>query len=136
MTADFLEAIQRAFDERKSRQTARFIRSGAIETHSARKRTEMNENEKPDAWSNGTWEGSRIEELKRWRALPLKAKLEALDQLRSLGDQLLERRKKAGSPYIDPSTRQLIAKGAEDSSDYNKDPRRKQRVISNCRGDR
>jgi len=70
-------------------------------------------------WSSGTWEGSRIQKLMRWRALPLRAKLDALDELRSFGDQMLNKRKEAGLPYIEPSTGSLVSEIAEDSTKYN-----------------
>lgn len=55
-----------------------------------------------DPWQTGTWEGSRREELRRWRALSLKEKLDAVQELNALGATLIAARKARGLPYIDP----------------------------------
>ncbi|MDQ8182442.1 hypothetical protein [Pelagicoccus sp. SDUM812005] len=59
----------------------------------------MNEPDTNTDWQNGTWTGSRLEQLKRWRALPLKAKLDALDDLLSFSGKMLQARQAKGLPY-------------------------------------
>lgn len=44
----------------------------------------MSESDKTIDWSKTTFEGSRREQLRRWRALSLRQRLEALDRLSDL----------------------------------------------------
>ncbi|MGH7873851.1 MAG: hypothetical protein ACREQO_16730 [Candidatus Binatia bacterium] len=44
----------------------------------------MSESDKTIDWSKTTFEGSRREQLRRWRALTLRQRLEALDRLSDL----------------------------------------------------
>ncbi len=44
----------------------------------------MSESDKTIDWSKTTFEGSRREQLRRWRALSLRERLEALDRLSDL----------------------------------------------------
>ena len=60
-------------------------------------------------WSLCTFEGSESEQLRRWSELPLRAKLEALDEMSAHALRTLENRRKAGLPYIDPDTGDLVA---------------------------
>lgn len=39
-------------------------------------------------WSVTTWEGSRREQLRRWRALTVRQRLEALDDMTELAETL------------------------------------------------
>ena len=64
----------------------------------------MSQNEEDIDWSKGTWEEARREELRRWRQLSLEEKLQAVDDLRELGNQFIAQRKEKGLPYIDPHT--------------------------------
>lgn len=75
-----------------------------------------------EGWSAATWEGARIEALRRWRNLPLEEKLDALDDLNQLGATLIAARKAKGLPYIDPNTKERIPSrsAAEDSEPYNR----------------
>lgn len=59
-------------------------------------------------WSQCTSKGSEIAQLRVWMKLPLRAKLEALETLSDLSRGFLEQRRKAGLPYIDPYTGQVV----------------------------
>lgn len=59
-------------------------------------------------WSRCTFEGSEREQLRVWSRLPLRRKLEALDEMCDLARRTLESRSRRGLPYIDPSTGQLV----------------------------
>ena len=48
----------------------------------------MSESDKTIDWSKTTFEGSRREQLRRWHALSLRQRLEALDQLSDLAGPL------------------------------------------------
>jgi len=48
----------------------------------------MNEPEDGIDWSVTTWEGSRREQLCRWRRLTVRERLEALDELTNLAERL------------------------------------------------
>lgn len=60
----------------------------------------MNDDERHIDWSKTTFEGSRREQLRRWRALSLRQRLEALDRMtdtaavlsRSAGNTAADRR--------------------------------------------
>lgn len=52
-------------------------------------------------WSLTTWEGSRREELRRWRKLTLREKLQAVDEMGNLASHFRERRLKRGLPVIE-----------------------------------
>lgn len=39
-------------------------------------------------WSITTWEGSRREQVRRWRQLSVRQRLEALDEMTELAEQL------------------------------------------------
>jgi hypothetical protein len=59
-------------------------------------------------WSSGTSAGSELEQLRVWSALPLRRKLDALEEMCDHARRTLEQRKKRGLPYIDPFTDRLI----------------------------
>lgn len=61
-------------------------------------------------WSSATWEGARREELRRWRMLSLREKLDAVDELNALGASLIEARRAKGLPYVDPDTGERVTK--------------------------
>lgn len=61
-------------------------------------------------WSSSTWEGARKEELRRWRRLTLREKLDAVDELNALGASLIEARRTKGLPYVDPYTGERVSK--------------------------
>lgn len=41
----------------------------------------------PVDWSAATWEGSRREQLRRWRRLTVRERLEALDEMTDLAER-------------------------------------------------
>lgn len=59
-------------------------------------------------WDLCTAEGSQIDQLRRWSALTLHQKLEALDEMCTHARRTLESRRRRGLPYIDPHTGELI----------------------------
>lgn len=59
-------------------------------------------------WSQCTAEGSEIAQLRVWAGLPIRAKLEAAEELGSLARRFLDRRKTKGLPYIDPLTGKAV----------------------------
>ncbi len=63
----------------------------------------------PIDWSLCTFEGAEREQLRRWSLLPMRAKLEALDEMSEFALRTLENRRKAGLPYIDPDTGDPVA---------------------------
>jgi CRISPR-associated protein Csx17 len=59
----------------------------------------MSESDKTIDWSKTTFEGSRREQLRRWRALSLRQRLEALDRLSDLAGRFEQQKKAAtGQP--------------------------------------
>lgn len=73
-------------------------------------------------WSSATWEGARKEELRRWRKLSLREKLDAVDELNAIGGSLIDARRAKGLPYVDPNTGERVTKRqiAEQSARYSK----------------
>jgi|GEM_PF-3824760 len=63
------------------------------------------------SWDNTTWEGARLEQLRRWRALPLKIKLQAVDGLRAFDKRLHKQ--------ADLSATNPLSSVSEKSSEYN-----------------
>lgn len=63
----------------------------------------------PIDWSLCTYEGAEREQLRRWSQLPLRAKLEALDEMSEFALRTLANRRKAGLSYIDPDTGEPVA---------------------------
>jgi hypothetical protein len=51
---------------------------------------------------------SEREQLRVWSALPLRRKLEALEEMCDLAQRSLERRKRLGLPHIDPFSNALV----------------------------
>lgn len=47
----------------------------------------MSESEDEIDWSLTTWEGSRREQLRRWRHLTVRERLEALDEMTDLAER-------------------------------------------------
>lgn len=47
-------------------------------------------------WSKATFEGARREQIRRWRALSVRQRLEALDEMTDLAQRI------AGSPKTSP----------------------------------
>ena len=45
-------------------------------------------------WKLTTWEGSRREQLRRWRVLTLREKLQALEDMAELSERFAEMRRK------------------------------------------
>jgi len=60
----------------------------------------MSESDKIIDWSKTTFEGSRREQLRRWRALSLRQRLEALDRLSDLARPFEQQ--KAGQTATQP----------------------------------
>lgn len=52
-------------------------------------------------WTLTTWEGSRREELRRWRWLTLREKLQAVEEMGDLASHFREQRLKRGQPVIE-----------------------------------
>jgi CRISPR-associated protein Csx17 len=50
----------------------------------------MSESDKSIDWSKTTFEGSRREQLRRWRELSLRQRLEALDRLSDLAGRFAQ----------------------------------------------
>lgn len=48
----------------------------------------MNEPEDRIDWSVTTWEGSRREQIRRWRQLTVRERLEALDEMTDFAERL------------------------------------------------
>ena len=63
-------------------------------------------------WESCTFEGAEREQLRRWSQLPLRNKLQALEEMCDRARATIEWRRRQGLPYIDPSNRQLVAGGA------------------------
>jgi hypothetical protein len=61
----------------------------------------MSEADKTIDWSKTTFEGSRREQLRRWHALSLRERLEALDRLSDLA-QLLKQQKTGQAATAQP----------------------------------
>jgi hypothetical protein len=59
-------------------------------------------------WSLCTYEGAEREQLRRWSQLPLRAKLEAVEEMGELAERFLNDRKARRLPYFDPYTAELI----------------------------
>jgi hypothetical protein len=62
-------------------------------------------------WSLCTWEGAEREQLRQWNALPLRAKLEAVEDMAKLAERFLAERRARGLPYFDPQTGELVRGG-------------------------
>jgi hypothetical protein len=59
-------------------------------------------------WESCTFEGAEREQLRRWSRLPLRNKLQALEEMCDHARATIAWRYRKGLPYIDPSTRQLV----------------------------
>ena len=59
-------------------------------------------------WSACTFEGAEREQLRVWSRLPLRRKLEALEEMCDHARRTLEERKRRGLPYIDPFTGEAV----------------------------
>ena len=59
-------------------------------------------------WRMCTFEGSEREQLRVWSRLPLRRKLEALDEMCALARRTIANRRRLGLPYFDPYTGELI----------------------------
>jgi hypothetical protein len=62
-------------------------------------------------WSSGTWAGSRREQLRQWKALPFKQKMQAMEELGDLARTSMLEKQRRGRPYFDPYTGQLVRPG-------------------------
>jgi hypothetical protein len=62
-------------------------------------------------WESCTFEGAEREQLRVWSGLPLRQKLQAVEEMGELANKSLEWRKSRGLPYFDPGTGELV-KGA------------------------
>lgn len=82
----------------------------------------MTESDKGIDWSKTTFEGSRREQLRRWQALSLRQRLEALDRLSEQAEQVKARRSR-------PSE---AASVREPSGTYAADPERNEIVLHGC----
>jgi len=59
-------------------------------------------------WDQCTAEGSEIAQLRVWMGLTWREKLEATERMSELALKFLAYRKKAGLPYIDPYTGEVV----------------------------
>jgi hypothetical protein len=59
-------------------------------------------------WESCTFEGAEREQLRRWSRLPLRNKLQALEEMCDHARATIAWRRREGLPYIDPYTRQLV----------------------------
>ena len=59
-------------------------------------------------WNLTTWKGSRLQQHRKFRALPFRRKLEIIEELADHGRRTLEWRKSRGLPYFDPASGKLI----------------------------
>lgn len=50
-------------------------------------------NERGDDWSAATWDGHRRAQLRRWRSLSLRQRLEALDEMTELAEHFASLRR-------------------------------------------
>jgi hypothetical protein len=66
------------------------------------------EQEQQIDWSLCTWEGSERDQLRRWSALPLMAKLRALEEMCDHSRATIASLQRRGLPYFDPHTGELV----------------------------
>jgi hypothetical protein len=59
-------------------------------------------------WASCTFEGAAREQLLRWSRLPLRNKLQALEEMCDHGRATIASRRRRGLPYIDPDTHECI----------------------------
>jgi hypothetical protein len=59
-------------------------------------------------WSLTTWKGSRLQQHREFYALSFRRKLEIVEELADFARATIERRRRQGLPYIDPSTRERV----------------------------
>ncbi len=59
-------------------------------------------------WEQCTPEGSERAQLKVWMALPLRTKLEALEEMCDRSRRMIASRRERGLPYFDPETGNLV----------------------------
>jgi hypothetical protein len=62
-------------------------------------------------WSLCTWKGSRRQQHQETYALPLRRKLELIEEMWEQGLAMIARRQAKGLPYFDPETG-LLVKGS------------------------
>ena len=66
-------------------------------------------NDLPDIdWTLCTWESSEREQLRRWSALSLRQKLEALEEMCEHGRRTLASLQRRGLLYIDPFSGEAV----------------------------
>lgn len=65
-------------------------------------------NSKEIDWESCTFEGSERQQLQRWAALSLRAKLEALEAMCDHARATIAWRRREGLPYFDPTTGELV----------------------------
>ena len=59
-------------------------------------------------WSLCTYEGAEREQLRRWSALSLRAKLSAVEEMGDMAARFLADRRARRLPYFDPHTGELV----------------------------
>lgn len=59
-------------------------------------------------WNLCTFDGAEREQLRRWVALPLRTKLEALEEMGDRSRRMIASRQERGLPYFDPATGELV----------------------------
>ncbi len=60
-------------------------------------------------WSLCTPEGAEREQLRVWAALPIRKKLEAVEEMADHARRTVEERRRLGLPYFDPFTGELVS---------------------------
>jgi CRISPR-associated protein Csx17 len=75
----------------------------------------MSESDKTIDWSKTTFEGSRREQLRRWRALSLRQRLEALDRLSDLAGRF-EQQKTGQAATTQPPQEGVHERAVRESS--------------------
>jgi hypothetical protein len=59
-------------------------------------------------WESCTFEGAEREQLRVWSRLPLRNKLQALEEMCDHARATIAWRRRQGLPYIDPFTRERV----------------------------
>lgn len=58
--------------------------------------------------SECTWAGAEMAQLRKWRSLTLREKLQANEDMVQTADYMIQQRREKGLPYIDPETGECV----------------------------
>jgi len=61
-----------------------------------------------DPWAAATWKGAELDQMRRWQALSLKEKLQAIENMGRLANHFSRLRHQQGLSYFDPATKKLV----------------------------